>query len=208
MIILHDFGINVKQYFQLGKKNKFPLVPCQRCKRFDHLKKNGFYYRYIVGIDTDGEYLLIPIRVLYCKRCQEVTSILPSFCVPYKIHTVLTFELFFGYLFFTRLSLAKVVERARRVKPSYQLAQAWIRSFKENLTNLTCELRSLCQEIWTESSSPSPQRFQDIFPAWWSLQSLALSLSPQGIPQDYPFLEKSCLYLFWKRRLGLFRYLG
>jgi hypothetical protein len=121
---------------------------------------------------------------------------------------VLTFELFFGYLFFTRLSLARVVERSRGVLGCYQLAHAWIDSFKKNTINLTTEIRSLLPETHSITDLQPSLRYQEIFPTWWSLQSLALSLSLPGIPEDYPFLEKGCLYLFWKKRIGLFRYLG
>ena len=201
MIYIHDFGINVKDYSYQGKNNTFPRVPCQKCKRYDKLKKNGFRWRYVVGPDTDGQSLWIPIRVLYCKLCCKVTSILPSFCVPYKIHTLVTFEAFFLYLLFTRLPLSEIVKRARKLTGYYQLAQAWIKSFKTNIVNLTCQIRTLIPETPINQSS---LRYQQVCACWWLLQRLAQHLQPSiCLP-----LEKAQLFLWQKTKLGLFAYLG
>lgn len=164
------------------------------------MKKNGFRYRYVLGPDTDGKPLAIPIRVLYCKLCQKVTSILPSFCIPYKVHTVLTFDFFFHRLFFTMLSLTEVVTEARGLAGYYQLAQAWIRSFKDNTINLTAEIRSLLQDYQT-NFQPS-LRCQELFPTWQDLQRLARCL---GLKSS---LEKTQYVLWQKKKLTIFAYLG
>lgn len=208
MISIHDFGIDVKVYFLLGVKNRFPSLPCAKCNRYDKIKKNGFFWRYVVGPDTDGKSLWIPIRVFYCKRCHKVTSILPSFCIPYKIHTVLAFESFFFYLFFSNLSLDKIVKRSRKLSGYYQLAQAWIKSFKSNVVNLTAEVRSLWPRNYPRRSKAElPFRHQDIFPVWWSLQRLVRHPLFQSSPIYLP-LEKAQYLLWEKRKLGLFAYLA
>ena len=200
MIRPYDFGISPIVYCELGRNNAFPNPPCGKCLRWDKLKKNGYHWRYVIGPDTGGEALLIPIRVLYCRRCHKVTYIFPSFCVPRKQHTVLAFESFFLYLLFTRLSLAQVVERARRIKSSYQLAQAWIKSFRGNAVNLTAEVRTMK----VTDNNVSCYRYTELSTLWWSLQRLADDLSHQ-FPGMLP-LERVQFTLMQKRRLSLFAY--
>lgn len=162
----------------------------------------------MLGPDTGGALLRIPIRVLYCKRCRKLTSILPSFCIPYKIHTVLTFESFFLTVFFTKLPLAQVIERARCDTGYYQLAQAWVKSFKTNLVNLASELRTLLPADPGGNSRPSSSlRYQHLAPTWWSLQRLARQPFPQFPSAALP-LEKAQYFLWYRRKLGLFAYLG
>ena len=203
MIRPYDFGIGPIVYCELGKNNSFPNPPCGKCLRWDKLKKNGYHWRYVIGPDTGGEALLIPIRVLYCRRCHKVTYILPSFCVPRKQHTVLAFESFFLYLFFTKLSLTEVVERARRIKSSYQLAQAWIKSFRNNVVNLTAEVRTIMK---VTDHNASCYRYMELSSLWWSMQRLADNLSHQ-FPGMLP-LERVQFTLMQKRRLSLFSYIA
>lgn len=203
MIRPYDFGIGPIIYCDFGINNSFPNFPCGKCLRWDKLKKNGYHWRYVIGPDTGGEALLIPIRVLYCRRCHKITYILPSFCVPRKQHTVLAFESFFLYLFCTKLSLTQVAERARRIKSSYQLAQAWIKSFRNNVVNLTAEVRTIMK---VTDNNDSCYRCIELSSLWWSLQKLADDLSPQ-FPGMLP-LERVQWILMQKRRLSLFSYIA
>lgn len=203
MIWPYDFGMGPVVYYELGKDNSFPNPPCGKCLRWDKLKKNGYHWRYVIGPDTGGEALLIPIRVLYCRRCHKVTYILPSFCVPRKQHTVLAFESFFLYLFFTKLSLTEVVKRARKIKGCYQLAQAWIKSFQSNVVNLTAEVRTIMK---VTEDTIFCYRYRELSYVWWSLQKLACNVSRE-IPGMLP-LERVQFTLMKKRNLSLFAYIA
>jgi len=210
MIILHDFGMDVKKYlknFHQGIRDFFPIVPCGKCGKLDTVEKNGFRWRFVLGPDTDGISLLIPIRMLYCTLCHKGISILPSFCVPRKIHTVLAYETFFLYAFFSPLPLAKIIERSkgRNATGYYQLAQAWIKSFRNNIINLTAEIKTLIKNFHKKTTYTS-YRYNDALPTWWGLQKLTYLLFHQA-PQRLP-LERVQYLLLTKRRLGLFDYIA
>jgi hypothetical protein len=172
------------------------------------MKRNGFRWRFVIGPETDGQAFEIAIQILYCKRCRKVTSVLPSFCVPYKSHTVSTFKKFFVYLFFTTLSLSQVVGKARGFNGSYQAAQAWVRSFKNNNINLTAELRTLTGiNSSAKNISPPSGRHKDLFSAWQMLGKLARQSALQALSIK-PSLEKVQYFLWQNRKLGLFRCTG
>ena len=207
MIILHDFGMNVKEYlkkFQQGLRDFFPLLPCGQCGRLDTIVNKGFRWRFVLGPDTGGIYLSIPIRMLYCTLCHKTISILPSFCVPRRAHSLLAYETFFFYLFFTQLPLAKIIKKAkgRKANGYYQLAQAWIKSFKNNIINLTAEIRTSIKGFHKRIDYNSC-RYSDALPTWWGLQNLA-HLSFPAASQQLP-LERVQM-LLKKRRLGIFGY--
>lgn len=89
MIMIHNFGIELKEYENRGKKNAFPVFDrCPNCHCFSqgNLHRNGFYWRY--GIGEDDQALYIPICRFRCHNCKVNISILPDFLIPYYQHTL------------------------------------------------------------------------------------------------------------------------
>ncbi len=86
MIRIHDFGVNVEAYFQLGKDNDFPVIPsCPHCRLKKTLHRHGFYARNaIVG----GKVYRIYICRYRCSDCRRTMSVLPSFLLPFFQYTV------------------------------------------------------------------------------------------------------------------------
>src|SRR5215469_2300061 len=75
-------------YQAQGKRHDFPDLTndlCPQCKA-DYLRKHGFYGRYLIAPDFEGE---IIIRRYYCRSCKRTVSLLPSFCHPRRTYSVL-----------------------------------------------------------------------------------------------------------------------
>ena len=76
MIVIHDFGVSLAEYFSLGRDNEFPsLDKCLACKAKAVLLRHGYYERNAI---QEKEYRIVILR-LKCKHCQKTVSILPSF---------------------------------------------------------------------------------------------------------------------------------
>lgn len=85
LFIYHDFGISVKEYESLGKKNVFPAIDqCPHCKGRVRLNRHGFYWRNAIEV----EQYRIPICRLRCPSCKKTLSILPTFLLSYFQYTV------------------------------------------------------------------------------------------------------------------------
>jgi hypothetical protein len=75
-------------YQAQGKSHDFPDLMydlCPQCKG-DYLRKHGFYSRYLITLNFEGE---IIIRRYYCRECKRTVSLLPSFCHPKRTYSVL-----------------------------------------------------------------------------------------------------------------------
>jgi transposase-like protein len=84
---MFDAGCGPELYWQQGKAFDFPdltATPCPQCKKA-HLKRHGFYVRYLVTIGFDGEIL---IRRHRCPECGRTVSLLPSFCHPMRTYGI------------------------------------------------------------------------------------------------------------------------
>ncbi len=212
MISIYDFGMTVKEYlkkFLEGARDFFPKLPCAKCKRFDKLKDNGYYWRFVIGPDTGGSSLLIPVHYLYCRLCLKITVILRSFCIHKKVLSALAYETFFFYVFFTNLPMAKIIKRAKgrsdRCWGYHQLGYTWIKSFKNNIINLTAEIRTFIKGFHKRDTYYTSCRYSDLLPTWWGLQNLAYLLFPEKL-HLLP-LERAQYLLVRKRRVGIFGYL-
>ena len=81
MQYIHDFKITVREYYQNGQSNDFPVFSiCPMCNAHITLEKHGFYQRYAI-ISNKSYY--IDIRRYYCSCCEKTLSILPSLLLPH-----------------------------------------------------------------------------------------------------------------------------
>lgn len=90
MIISHDFGIDLKEYSELGKNNRFPTLDCcPKCKCTAHgnIHRNGYYWRFGITEELTSK---IPVCRMKCLLCGVNISILPDFLIPYFQHTIKT----------------------------------------------------------------------------------------------------------------------
>ncbi|MED3765205.1 DUF6431 domain-containing protein [Ureibacillus terrenus] len=88
MILIHDFGVDLETYHELGKNNDFPMVEeCPHCHAKHSLHRHGFYERN--AITAEKEYRLLICR-FRCSICFQTVSILPHFLLPYFQHTTRT----------------------------------------------------------------------------------------------------------------------
>lgn len=73
MMIVHDFGIPVKEYVNQEKNNAFPTIEtCPNCKETGQIIKYGFRERWCA---EDWVW----IKRYLCNACSKVFSLLPSF---------------------------------------------------------------------------------------------------------------------------------
>jgi hypothetical protein len=86
--IMYDPVCGPALYQAQGKHHDFPDLTndmCPQCKA-DYLRKHGFYGRYLIASDFEGE---IIIRRYYCRECRKTVSLLPSFCHPRRTYSTL-----------------------------------------------------------------------------------------------------------------------
>jgi hypothetical protein len=87
MLIIHDFGLSIKEYVLKGKENNFPVIfQCPCCSAIGLLHRHGFYDRN--GIVEDGEEYVVVICRLICTSCRKTFSIIPDFLIPYYQNTL------------------------------------------------------------------------------------------------------------------------
>jgi ribosomal protein S27AE len=85
---MFDAGCSPGMYQMQGKSYSFPDLSttlCPKCQG-DFMRKHGFYERTIVEVGFEG---LIVIRRYICPECGKTVSLLPSFCHPGRIYSVL-----------------------------------------------------------------------------------------------------------------------
>ncbi len=101
------------EYVSLGKAFPFPKpesCPHPDCLVPVPLKKHGFYVRYLIDTDFQGEIL---IRRYYCPYCGRTVSYLPSFCLPYFQYSLLMIYLVLRGYFQNQLSKTQIQTRVR-----------------------------------------------------------------------------------------------
>lgn len=78
MQILFDTKADPQTYE--NQTNKYPEAParCPLCNHPVKMKKHGYYKRYIILIDFEGN---IYVRRYICEKCRRTVSMLPAFCV-------------------------------------------------------------------------------------------------------------------------------
>jgi len=85
---IFDAGCSPAMYQMQGKTYSFPDLSTTLCPMCwgGFLRKHGFYERNLVGVGFEG---LIQIRRHVCDACGKTVSLLPSFCHPGRIYSIL-----------------------------------------------------------------------------------------------------------------------
>lgn len=131
---VYDFRIRLKEYFQKGVGNDFPMIDiCPGCDSRVRLNRHGFYWRNAVLLKRDYR---IPILRLICPCCCKTISILPDFLLPYFQRPV---KLTIAFL--------KQYFACKRVLSYYQQLQFYRRRFLKNLVRIEAFFRDMgCRE--------------------------------------------------------------
>lgn len=140
-----------QEYVSLGKAFPFPepeSCPYPDCLVSIPLKKHGFYRRYLIDAEYQGEIL---IRRYYCPYCGRTVSYLPSFCLPYFQYSLLMIYLVLKGYFQNELNQAQILAQIRanykHVHWKEQHLSLYIRRFRGNLNRIKVGIRQLLPEI-------------------------------------------------------------
>ena len=90
MMVVHEFGVSLREYALRGRANVFPVLEvCPNCQCFGagYVKRHGFYWRNAI---TEEQEYRVPICRFRCNACRVTISILPDFLVPYFQHVLKT----------------------------------------------------------------------------------------------------------------------
>ncbi|MFQ5868139.1 MAG: DUF6431 domain-containing protein, partial [bacterium] len=86
---------------------RFPPLTCFKCKQKDHIIKHGYYWRYV--IDLNSERFTIPIQRFRCKNCNKTFSYLPPFLVRYRPYLLELFSPLITEYLTTSYSLSQLL---------------------------------------------------------------------------------------------------
>lgn len=84
MQVLVPYGGLPEDYHAASAERKMPAPDsCPNCGSSRRLRFHGYYSRFVSG--KSGEALVVNIRRLRCRDCRLTTSILPWFCLSYRL---------------------------------------------------------------------------------------------------------------------------
>jgi hypothetical protein len=133
MLIIHDFGLDIKMYASKGKDNEFPMIhQCPNCSARRLLHRHGFYERN--GLTEDEKELVVVICRLKCPSCKKTFSVIPDFLIPYYQNTLISVI----YGIEQSLTLQQGKKKASRqllsfYKKRFMTYLTWIHSFFADL---------------------------------------------------------------------------
>jgi hypothetical protein len=85
MQLLVQFNGDPEDYHASSAERRILCPPaCPNCGSVRRLRLHGYYARY-VSSKSNGEPLLVLIRRLRCRDCSLTTSLLPFFCLTYRL---------------------------------------------------------------------------------------------------------------------------
>ena len=155
---MFNAGCDPALYQMQGKGYDFPDMTtelCPHCGR-DYLKKHGYYGRYLITIDFEGE---IIIRRYCCPECCRTVSLLPSFCHPKRTYGILAiFQLLVEYYVKLRAACLAAASflAATGIECTRQLLRHYRRRIEQNLNSLVMaltDIHALKEPLITEKKS-------------------------------------------------------
>lgn len=85
MQILVPFSGAPEEYLTTSAQRRMPSpASCPNCGSRRRLRFHGYYARYVSSKSSSGA-LLVLVRRLRCRNCQLTTSLLPCFCLTYRL---------------------------------------------------------------------------------------------------------------------------
>ena len=155
---IFDAGCSPALYQLQDKSYDFPdmtTMLCPHCRK-DYLKKHGFYGRYLITVDFEGE---IKIRRYCCPECRKTVSLLPSFCHPKRTYGILAIVGVLGEYYVKMKAVCLAVASflmETGIECSRQLLRHYRRRIEHNLNSLVMaitEIRRLATPLVTEASN-------------------------------------------------------
>ncbi|MDB6077023.1 MAG: hypothetical protein JWO82_770 [Akkermansiaceae bacterium] len=67
-----------------GQRRIGPLDCCPNCRSSRRLRFHGYYERFVSSSST-GEAMLVKVRRYRCRECRLTASLLPRFCLTYRL---------------------------------------------------------------------------------------------------------------------------
>jgi transposase-like protein len=135
---MFEAGITAGLYQIQGKDFDCPDMttePCPQCKG-DYLKKHGYYDRYLITVEFEGE---IKIKRYYCPACKKTVSLLPSFCHPKRTYGTEAIILFLKEYYDKIIAVCRTIINILQISGmecSRQLLRHYRRRMEKNLTGL------------------------------------------------------------------------
>jgi len=142
---IFDAGCSPELYQAQGKKYDFPDMTrelCPQCRKV-YLKKHGYYGRYLITISFEGK---IIIRRYYCPCCKKTVSLLPSFCHPMRVYSILVIIMLLKEFYNISLVVNKSVinfHTKTRIECSRQLLLHYRQRIEKNLKSLVMAIISV-----------------------------------------------------------------
>ena len=158
MQFMFDAGCEPELYQMQGKSFDYPDLTttlCPVCGKA-HLKKHGFYDRYLITVGFEGK---IVVRRYCCPECRKTVSLLPSFCHPLRTYGILAI---IGILKEFYVKLSAICLAAARfladtgVEMSRQLLRHYRRRIEQNHNGLAMsanDVFALKKPLLTEKMS-------------------------------------------------------
>jgi hypothetical protein len=142
---MYDARCSPELYQAQGTAHDFPDLTneiCYQCKG-DYLKKHGFYDRYLITLNFEGE---IKIRRYYCGHCKKTISLLPSFCHPRRTYGTAAIIRFLKEFYNNMVTVCVVtltILKETGIECSRQLLLQYRRRIEQNLNKLIMELTAI-----------------------------------------------------------------
>lgn len=84
---IFEANISPRTYHSMGKHYPYPDLThtlCPHCRK-NHLRRHGFYPRYLIAKGFEGNIL---VRRFICPECGKTVSLLPWFCHPKRTYSM------------------------------------------------------------------------------------------------------------------------
>ncbi len=87
MPIFHSFDLSPAQYRKQFKSLDIPRpICCPFCKSTHCFHRHGTYWRYVLGVRQEQQY--VPVPRFLCRLCRHTISILPAFVISFFQYSV------------------------------------------------------------------------------------------------------------------------
>jgi hypothetical protein len=129
MAIVFDCGLDVQTYRTQFHQLSFPRpTTCPHCAATGQLHGHGSYLRHVCD-----HLEVVPIRVkrLRCAACRRTTSLLPSFCLPWRHYLATTIQRVLTSRFALGHSWRTIRQRfIPSDLPTFTTCRQWVQAFR------------------------------------------------------------------------------
>ena len=179
-------------YHNQGKAFSFPDLThtlCPHCHK-QHLRRHGFYQRYLIAKDFEG---FILVRRYICPECGRTVSLLPWFCHPRRTYSMGSIHYSLSGLFSWAGSIASFIRNfavSYGISFSRQLLYQYRKRILRNCNRILMDLvRQFNLDTPVSASQDNKKRVKDAL----GLIETA-DTTPYSVSMDM-FSHGSCTYL-------------